>query len=133
MRITESQIRRIIREEARNILEETITRKGPSSAMRYFMTKRETEVEHPHVNHEKVSLIKNAISAYFSRRKEKADQKPGETYIAQEYRELSPEVRGNLDNPDYTDFLMDIARVLKIKDFTYVDLDAALEITFSDF
>lgn len=117
MRITESTIRRIIREEACQVLRETITRDGTSDAMRYFMSKEEPAVEQPDVDPVVVSSIKDGIIKRLRARN---------SFIIRYLKEISEEGR-ILSNPDYTDLLIEIAEMLELDDYTYVDIDAALK------
>jgi len=135
MRIAESTIRRIIREEARRVLQETITRDGSSDAMRHFMSKEEPAFEQPDVNRVEVLRIKNKIAMPMPR---------GRDYMQHIIIPFLDELNGprELSNPDYTDFLSSIARGLDLGDYTYVDIDAAIkaklkaklkEVAYSDY
>jgi len=120
MRISESTIRRIIREEARRVLQETITSDGSSDAMRHFMSKEEPAVEQPDVDPDEVSRIKDKITMPMPR---------GRNYMQHIIIPFLDEFNGQreLSNPDYTDFLTSIARGLELDDYTYVDIDAAIK------
>lgn len=117
MRINESRIRQIIREEARQVLRETITRDGTSDAMRYFMSKEEPAVEQPDVDPAVVSSIKDGIIKRLKARN---------SFIIRYLKEISEEGR-IVSNPDYTDLLVEIAEMLELDDYTYVNIDAALK------
>ena len=131
MRINESTIRRIIREEARRVLQETITRDGSSDAMRHFMSKEEPAFEQPDVDPAEVSRIKDKINMPMPR---------GRDYMQHIIIPFLDELNGQreLSNPDYTDFLVRIASELKLGGCTYVDIDAAInaaleEVAYSDY
>ena len=131
MRINESTIRRIIREEARRVLQETITRDGSSDAMRHFMSKDEPAFEQPDADPVKVSRIKDKITMPMPR---------GRDYMQHIIIPFLDELNGQreLSNPNYTDFLARIASGLKLGDCTYVDIDAAIkaaleEVAYSDY
>ena len=117
MRINESRIRQIIREEARQVLRETITRDGSSDAMRYFMSKEEPAVEQPDVDPAVVSSIKDGIIKRLKARN---------SFIIRYLKEIGEEGM-ILENPDYTDLLVEIAEMLELDDYTYVNIDAALK------
>ena len=132
MRINESTIRRIIREEARRVLQETITKDGSSDAMRHFMSKEEPAFEQPNVDPDEVSRIKDKITTMPMPR--------GRDYLQHIIIPFLDELDGQIElsDPDYTDFLARIADELKLGDCTYVDIDAAIkaaldEVTSSDY
>jgi len=120
MRINESTIRRIIREEARRVLQETITRDGSSDAMRHFMSKEEPAFEQTDADPDEVSRIKDKITMPMPHASD---------YMLHIIIPFLDEFNGQrkLSNPDYTDFLARIASVLELGDCTYVDIDAAIK------